>query len=333
MTKICFNVRGSNGGGGPSVFVYKTAIELQKRGHAVMYSNPQNSDAAICIIETGKVRRQCADSDTKIIVRIDGIYNDEYNKKFNRAIRPDMIALHNKLKEDIPAVHHVVYQSNWSKARIDEEIVRRQDNNWSVIHNGVDTNLFKPTKPAHQRQGQLKLAHVGLMRNGYIMESLVGTFEELRRRGRDVHLLLVGSMDNECQKVFAPYKNNPNITHKSPAANSSLPQLYGWADIYMGPRQGSSSDNVIAEAQACGLPVIVPSWGGNADMVIDKQTGIVVSTGHWDYTTEYNNKIADAVEEIAENLTEFKTQARKHAVAELTIGRMVDKYLNIIHGS
>jgi len=325
MAIICFNHKGSTGGGGPVTFIYKTARELQKRGHRVTYDNPQASDVAICIIETGKFRRYCKDSKTKIILRIDGIYNGEYNKKFNRKIRPDMTALHNKLTSDIPNVHHVVYQSWWSKERIDEEIIKRQDSNWSVIHNAVDVSLFKPLQ--RKPSDFINLIHLGKMRDAYIMESLIGTYGELKKRGHKVALVLAGTMDGGCSKVFSAHKHDTNIKYLGSAPNTKLSALYAQGDIFLGPRQGSSSDNTIAEAQACALPVVVPSWGGNVDMVEDNKTGIIVPTGHWDYGANYNNKLADGVEKIIPNLSKFKGQARQHACDKLNIELMVDKYI------
>lgn len=328
MAVICFNHQGSTGGGGPVTFVYKTARELQTRGHKVIYSNPQNADAAICIIETGKFRRYCKGAKTKLLLRIDGIYNQEYNTRFNRKIRPDMVALHTKLASDIPNVHHVVYQSNWSKERIDEEIVKRQDSNWSVIHNGVDTKLFTPVN--RKPDGFINLMHLGKMRDAYLMESLVGTYDELKKRGHKVALILAGTMDGHCSKVLQPYANDRNVRYLGSSPNTKLTQIYAHGDIFIGPRQGSSSDNVIAEAQSCGLPVVIPSWGGNVDMVKDKETGVVVSTGHWDYGKDYIKKLADGVECIIGDIPEFSKRARIHAVKELSIGKMVDKYLKAL---
>lgn len=325
MKTICFNQRGDTGGGGPVTFVYKTAAELQKRGFKITYDNPQSADAAICIIETGKFLRYCQDAKTKIILRIDGIYNQEYNEKFNRAIRPDMTALHTKLAVDIPSVHHVVYQSTWSKERIDEEIIKRHDNNWSVIPNGVDTKLFYPIE--RKSDGIINLIHVGKMRDAYLMEALTGTYDELRRRGHNVALMLVGTMDGHCTKVLSAYKSDPRVRYLGQAKNTKLAPMYAHGDVYIGPRQGSSSDNVIAEAQACGLPVVVPSWGGNTDMVVDGVGGVVVPTGHWDYDKNYHSKLADGVERILPDLTGFKKRARKYALENLTIEKMVDKYL------
>jgi hypothetical protein len=105
---IYFNQPGSLTGGGPSVWSYKAAMELTRRGHQIIYSNPERSDWAVAIIETGKLRRN---KDLKILLRTDGIYNAEYNKLFNRAVRPDMTALHDKLRADVLAVKLLVYQS------------------------------------------------------------------------------------------------------------------------------------------------------------------------------------------------------------------------------
>lgn len=329
MAEICFNHRGSTAGGGPVTFIYKTARELQRRGHSVTYSNPHIADAAICIIETGKFRKMCAGAKTKILLRIDGIYNAEYNEKFNRAIRPDMTALHAKLTEDIPAVDHVVYQSSWSKERIDDEIVKRQDDNWSVIHNGVDTDVFVPN--GRKNDGFLNLLHVGLMRDDYLMEMLIGTYLECKRRGANVRLILAGGMDKACQEVFAKYKQDPNIQYLGKFKNTQLSDVYAQGDIFLGVRQGSSSDNVIAEAQACGVPVVVPIWGGNIDMVVHEQTGCIVPSGHWDYNEEYINNLAHAVGLISNDLEQYKKNAREHAMAELGIDKMVDKYLKALN--
>ena len=285
MAKICFNHKGSTGGGGPVTFIYKTAAELQKRGHIVTYDKPQNADAAIAIITTGKFLRYCKNSKTKIILRIDGVYQAEYNRLFNRAIRPDMKALHDKLLTDIPGVDHVVYQSQWSKDSIDNEIVVRKDNNWSIIHNGVNTNIFKPIP--RKADGFTNLLHCGKMRDKYLMEAIIGCHNIMRKRDHKVRLILVGSMDGPCNKIYSQFKNDPNIRHLGSIKNTKLASAYGQGDIFIGPRIGSSSDNVIPEAQACGLPVVVPSFGGNGEMIRDGVTGIVVPSGHWDYGAKY----------------------------------------------
>ncbi len=328
MKTIYFNVPGSPGGGGPSVFVYKTAQALSKRGYTVTYTKPNRADAALCIIETGKTLQQVNRQKTRIVLRVDGIYCREYwHGGPERQWRPDMSALHSKLKTDIPNVDHMVYQSLWSKDRIDKEIVKRPDKNWSIIHNGVDVTWFKPIPK--QPDENIVLFHLGKMRNGYIMESLIGTYEELLSRGHtNIKLAMAGNMDAECINVYNKHRGNPNIMHLGSVPNPATVRLFAQGDIYLGPRMGSSCDNVIVEALACGLPVVVPKWGGNSELITDGVEGVVVdSGGHWNYGEDYVKKLADGVERIMPDVKSFQARARRKAVQEFTIDIMVDKYL------
>lgn len=327
MSTIYFNIVPNLNGGGPSVWTYRMAQSLKKLGHTVIFDNPQLSDVAICVINVGKTIKSINRDKTRIILRIDGIYNAEYNKLFNRAIRPDMIALHDDLKQNIPIVDHVVYQSQWSKDRIDDEIVKR-DTNYSIIHNGVDTSLFKPDNSKHS---VIKLFHIGKIRDGYIMECILGVFNELRRRKYNVGLVIVGSMDAECSKIYSA-NSSQNIEYLGSCSNTAAANVFSFGDICLGPRMGSSNDNAIIEALSCGLPVVVSAWGGNAELISDGKQGIIVdSGGHWNYGKEYIKKMADGVEKIILNLDEYKRSARQLAEKELTLDKMIESYLKAMN--
>lgn len=325
MSIIWCNVPPSTGGGGPSVWSYKMTQELQRLGHRVIFDKPQRSDVALCVINTGKILGQVNRQKTKVLLRIDGIYNAIYNQKFNRTFNKDMQNFHNELKRDIPKLDHVIYQSQWSKDRIDDEIVERKGA-YSIIHNGVDVKLFKPSlRPV---DGSINLFHIGKMRNGYIMESLVGTLQELRRRGHNVKMIMAGNMDAECSAIYAKHKSDPHLVHLGAFPNTAAAKAFGQGDVYLGPRMGSSCDNVIVEALACGLPVVIPKWGGNAELIEDGIQGVVVdSGGKWNYGPDYILKLADGVEKILSDLNAFKLRARKHAVQNHTIEKMAAKYL------
>ena len=327
MSVVYLSVRGDPNAGGPSVFCHKFARGLVKLGHKVIYDSPNKANFALCIIESGKVLRSVDRSKTKVAVRLDGAYFEEYNKLFKRTIRPDMVALHNAIKRDVEKVDLMIYQSQFSKDLIDAEIAKRSEG-FVVIGNGADTNNFKPTPRLDD--GFVNLLHVGKMRDQYLMESLVGVYSELRARNKKIRLILVGNMDSSCSQVYNRNKADPNIKYLGPFSNDKLVQAYAHGDVYLGPRMGSSSDNVIAEAQACGLPVLIPSWSGNCELVADKQSGIIVQSGHWDYGIEYNKNLANGVEEIMKDLGGFKKRARKYAVESLSLELMISKYLKAL---
>jgi glycosyltransferase involved in cell wall biosynthesis len=326
---VYFNVQGSPGGGGPSVFVYKTAVELAKRGIGVSYGKPQAADVCLCIIESGRTLSSIDRKKTKVIVRLDGAYFKEYwNGSPDRLWRPDMDALHAAIQRDVASVDHMVYQSLFSKTLIDSEIAKR-DRDFSVIHNGVDVKVFKQcNRPS---DGFINLFHIGKVRNDYIMDSLIGVYKELKARNIKTRLIIAGSMDAECTNVYNNNKNDPDIKHLGSFSNTQASAAFAHGDIFLGPRMGSSCDNVIVEAMASGLPVVIPKWGGNAELINDGQEGIIIdSGGHWNYGPDYILKIADAVEQIIPDLSGFKQRARQHAINNLTIEKMVDNYLKVM---
>lgn len=161
------------------------------------------------------------------------------------------------------------------------------------------------------------------------MESLIDTYEELKKRGHDVRLYIAGSMDAECTKVFQSFKvkMDPNVIYLGGCPNTKAPPMFNYGNIYLGPRMGSSSDNVIVEALASGLPVVCPKWGGNSEMIEHGLTGAIVDGGHWNYDEKYVKNLADGVELVMSDLKSYQTRARQHAVKHLNIDLMIDKYL------
>ena len=49
-----------------------------------------------------------------------------------------------------------------------------------------------------------------------------------------------------------------------------------------------------------------------------------------DYDQNYINNLADSVELIMQDLNGFKKRARDHAIKELSIDKMVNKYLQVM---
>jgi glycosyltransferase involved in cell wall biosynthesis len=168
------------------------------------------------------------------------------------------------------------------------------------------------------------------MRDDYLMEMLIGTYLEVKKRGRKTKLFLVGGMDAGCIKVYKQYKNDPDILHLGAFPNHQLAQAYGKGHIFLDVRQGASCNQVVPEAQACGLPLVTSSWGGSREMIVHEKTGMVVDGGMWDYDQKYINNLSDGVEYIMDNYTYMSTEARKHAVKNLNIDTMVSKYLGVM---
>lgn len=326
MAIVYMNLRGALTSGGPTVAAARLAGGFVKAGHKVIYDNPEKAKVALCIIESGKTLRRVKGKKTKVAVRIDGAYFKGYwhGKTPDRKWRDDMNALHAAVKRDVSQVDLMIYQSAFSKALIDAEIAKR-DKGFVIINNGVDVNRFKPI--SHKNDDIVRLFSHGVIRNDYIISGLLEVYEELIKRGHKVEMTIVGSMTGPCQKIYKPYANNKNIKYLGSIPNSKLPAAFVGGAIGIYNRQGSSNDNCVVESLSAGLPCVLPSFGGNAELITSGQEGIVVDSDNWDYGVDYSIRMADAVEKIIPDLAGFKLRTRNHAVKNLSVETMIDKYI------
>lgn len=135
----------------------------------------------------------------------------------------------------------------------------------TVIHPGVDTGLFRPA--AERRPGPVRVLFVG------------ADFE--RKGGSDLVEALSGvetELDVVTGSPLPDLAGRPGVrVHAGLTPQSeALVRLYRQADIFALPSRGDCFPQAIAEAMACGLPVVATTVGAIADMVVDGVNGYLV---------------------------------------------------------
>jgi glycosyltransferase involved in cell wall biosynthesis len=144
----------------------------------------------------------------------------------------------------------------------------------------VDSELFTPSRrdlglwPRLGVGPGLKLLFVGRLSREKNLELLAGAFEDLIATGYAVRLVLAG--DGPYRQILQARLQGLPATFLGFVPHADFPAIYASADLFVFPSATDTFGNVVLEAQAAGLPVVVSDSGGPAELVQDGNTGVVV---------------------------------------------------------
>ena len=144
----------------------------------------------------------------------------------------------------------------------------------------VDTNVFSPDKKdpfLWTRQGlygRVKFLYVGRVSREKNLEVLSQAFRSFIDSGSDCNLIIVGDgpyrkeMEAELKKYPAAFTGF--------LAGEELCAAYASSDVFIFPSTTDTFGNVVLEAQASGLPVIVTDEGGPQELMRAGITGLTI---------------------------------------------------------
>ena len=136
-----------------------------------------------------------------------------------------------------------------------------------VIHNGVDSSVFKPTKSDFKEKYGLDGKKIILGVAG-LWEKRKGLYDFIKLSqllGDDYKVILVGV--NKKQANTLPN----NVIKISRTENiKELAEIYSAADVYVNTTYEDNFPTTNLEALMCGTPVITYNTGGSVESVINK---------------------------------------------------------------
>ena len=145
---------------------------------------------------------------------------------------------------------------------------------------GVDLYRFNPGKrngfleSRYQAPEGIKLLYVGRISKEKNLQMLVRAFTTINESRPDVQLVMVGDGPylEEMQEALA---NKPCI-FTGYLGGEDLAAVYASSDLFLFPSTTDTFGNVVLEAQASGVPVIVTDAGGPQENTLPGRTGLVV---------------------------------------------------------
>ena len=170
----------------------------------------------------------------------------------------------------------IVTPSQWLADLVKQSFLK--DYPVRVINNGIDLNVFKPTKSGFREKYGLQNKKI-LLGVSFVWDRRKGldVFEALSiRLPEDYKIVLVGTSEETDKRL----SGNIVSIHRT-QNQKELAEIYSAADLFVIPTREENYPTVNMEALACGTPVLTFRTGGSPE-ILDEACGAVVDCGDVD---------------------------------------------------
>lgn len=200
---------------------------------------------------------------------------------------------------------------------------------WEVIHNGFDTELFKPDKHA----GVSMRKALGIPEEAIVIglvarldplkdhETFFRTADLLARNYPQAKFILAGNDVVKDNPVIIRQIKENSANYRLLGESSDINQVLPALDISVSSSVSEGFPNVIGESMACGVPCVVTDVGDSKFLVGD--TGIVVPKQNPQALFEAIKTLIEAGPEYRARLGET---ARKRIIENFSLEKCVKRY-------
>jgi glycosyltransferase involved in cell wall biosynthesis len=198
-----------------------------------------------------------------------------------------------RVEQEYELADRIRVSSEWSKKTMVDRGVSAQKIH--VLQQPVDLDVFRPSGKTNNVEGPLRICFVGALdlRKGFIY-----LLQAIRLLGPEcITLEIVGATGSRCcARLFAKEASGLTITA---GPGDPLP-AYHRAEVFVLPTLEDGSPFAVAEAMACGLPVIVTDSCGSAEWVTPGSSG-------WVVPSRRPEALAEALEAALHNRQDLKS--------------------------
>ncbi|TFH34334.1 MAG: glycosyltransferase, partial [Anaerolineales bacterium] len=201
----------------------------------------------------------------------------------------------------------------------------------SVVHNGVDLELYSPDGTHHRPQERIRVLLVeGSLAGGYELglEHAIAFCENLAGRvEQEVELMIVGQAGETLRSAVSKRAGIP-LRWAGLVPREKIPELDRSAQLFFAADIHPACPNAVIEALACGLPVVAFDTGALKELV-PAGSGQIVAYGSdsWRLQQPDFDALAQAAVAVLKDQAGYRTRARLHAEQSLGLEQMVDGYL------
>lgn len=186
-----------------------------------------------------------------------------------------------------------------------------------VIHNGIDANHFTPTTSSQPNQKEIRVLFSGNLSQRKGAHWLPTIAKKLHKNVRVFY-----TQGLRTRKGLSP---SPSLQPIGAVPFKDMPKHYRQMDVLLMPSVREGFGLVVAEAMACGLPVVASNCSAIPELVDNGKGGFLCPVGDVDAFAEKINLLSDSPK-IRREMGEYN---RAKVEKMFTLDRMIGEYLEL----
>ena len=249
----------------------------------------------------------------------------EANNKFlYRLSRKRWYSFLNMQKKVAPNIRKIITPSTNSKKDIVRDF-KCNESNISVIHNGLDTNIFKPYENITRDKYRListASADTPLKGLSYTLRAI----SKLKNGGMDINLLVIGKMkkDGHTARLIKKLGISNNVTFKTNLTKEEISIEYARSSIAIVSSLYEGFGYPVIEAMSCAIPLIAANTSSIPELVGGHATLI---------EPKDSDSLVDSIKHVIGNYDDYDSMARKgrkHVIRHFNWNKISEEYEDII---
>lgn len=253
-------------------------------------------------------------SNIPLIVTIHHLVIEEAYKRYTSLVQKIFysVVLKPHLKRTFQKADSIIAVSNYTK----REVLKYFDidpDKISVIHNGIDPELYKPSRVDSHDATRFRLLFTGNL---------------TKRKGADLLTIIMKKLGNRFQLFVtgglreSKFKNTDNIVMLGKLSESDLIKEYNKCDALLFPTRLEGFGYSVLEAMSCGKPVITTDCSSIPELIEDGKNGFLCQT---DDVVEFVEKVKILANDI--NLrNRMQEENRKRVIEKFNLEKMRIEY-------
>ncbi|MDT0593665.1 glycosyltransferase family 4 protein [Glaciecola petra] len=327
---------------GPGRFIKNLSDGLTNTSDIKIIRNPFKGFHAILIISNMpplifKIFNKLG---VKTILRVDGFsYPDLYDNLNDvesiRRRHPRDFSLYRmrtnfQIQTSLKLADYIIYQSQFSR-QVSNKWLCNRENNYSIIYNGVNTQLFQPIEAINKKKCIVSVH--GNLRDPDIIICCLEVFGKLSSilGNQQLILRIIGSLTEDVAEIVFKEKEKKviNLEVTGSVSPKTLSTILPESTLSLHLTSSDACPNSVLESLASGVPVVCQHFGGQSELV--GNAGIVINTGvEYDYSEQMVELAVEACKDIMNDVTGYSLKARQRAEINFSIEKMSQQYSSIL---